>query len=133
MRDIRAEHIGTYVTFKGLCTRVGDVKPMIEVAHYTCEGCRDITTQDVLSDSFIPCNTCRNCSKKSAKDLLLLQSIRFSLFSQMPFYFRSSFLLQELRIQEMSEDVPVGRIPRSITAQIKGDLTRILRFSFASL
>jgi len=51
----------------------------------------------------------------------------------MPFYFRSSFLLQELRIQEMSEDVPVGRIPRSITAQIKGDLTRILRFSFASL
>ncbi|CAL6314065.1 unnamed protein product [Bathycoccus prasinos] len=84
MRDIRAEHIGTYVTFKGLCTRVGDVKPMIEVAHYTCEGCRDITTQ-------------------------------------------------ELRIQEMSEDVPVGRIPRSITAQIKGDLTRILRFSFASL
>lgn len=117
MRDIRAEHIGTYVTFKGLCTRVGDVKPMIEVAHYTCEGCRDITTQDVLSDSFIPCNTCRNCSKKSAKaSRNLFLETRSSTFTK----------YQELRIQEMSEDVPVGRIPRSITAQIKGDLTRIL-------
>lgn len=40
MRDIRAEHIGSYVTFKGLCTRVGDVKPLIEVAFFTCESCR---------------------------------------------------------------------------------------------
>lgn len=117
MRDIRAEHIGTYVTFKGLCTRVGDVKPMIEVARYTCEGCRDITPQEVLSDTFIPCDTCSNCSKRSTKaSRNLFLETRSSTFTK----------YQEIRIQEMSEDVPVGHIPRSISAQIKGDLTRIL-------
>ena len=31
---------------------------------------------------------------------------------------------QEVKVQEMSEDVPVGHIPRSITVQVKGSLTR---------
>lgn len=33
-------------------------------------------------------------------------------------------ILQEVKIQELSEDVPVGHIPRSLTVQVKGDLTR---------
>lgn len=32
--------------------------------------------------------------------------------------------LQEVKVQELSEDVPVGHIPRSLTVQVKGDLTR---------
>ena len=34
------------------------------------------------------------------------------------------FLIQEIKVQELSEDVPVGRIPRSLQVQIKGALTR---------
>lgn len=34
--------------------------------------------------------------------------------------------LQEVKVQELSEDVPVGHIPRSLTVQVKGDLTRSL-------
>jgi len=33
---------------------------------------------------------------------------------------------QEVKVQELSEDVPVGHIPRSLTVQVKGDLTRSL-------
>ena len=33
---------------------------------------------------------------------------------------------QEVRVQELSEDVPVGHIPRSLIVQIKCDLTRSL-------
>ena len=32
--------------------------------------------------------------------------------------------LQEVKVQELSEDVPVGHIARSLTVQVKGDLTR---------
>ena len=39
IRSIRAADIGHLVTFKGICTRVGDVKPLIEIACFTCDGC----------------------------------------------------------------------------------------------
>jgi len=39
IRGIRAADIGHLVTFKGICTRVGDVKPLIEVACFACDGC----------------------------------------------------------------------------------------------
>ena len=41
---------------------------------------------------------------------------------------------QEVKVQERSEDVPVGHIPRSLTVQVKGGLTRTMRSrSFAIL
>jgi len=39
LRSIRAADIGHLVTFKGICTRAGDVKPLIEVACLTCDSC----------------------------------------------------------------------------------------------
>ena len=36
-------------------------------------------------------------------------------------------------MQELSEDVPVGHIPRSLTVQVKGDLTRSLGWGFMPL
>jgi DNA replicative helicase MCM subunit Mcm2 (Cdc46/Mcm family) len=33
---------------------------------------------------------------------------------------------QEVRLQEMSEDVPMGHIPRSLTAMVKGELVRLV-------
>eukprot|EP00982_Pelagococcus_subviridis_P011248 31072-Pelagococcus_subviridis.AAC.10 len=72
IRDIRAADIGRIVSFEcskqGICTRVGDVKPLLEVACFTCDSC-------------------------------------------------GSELYQEVRLQELSEDVPVGHIPRSLTVQ----------------
>jgi DNA replication licensing factor MCM7 len=31
---------------------------------------------------------------------------------------------QEMRLQELAEDVPMGHIPRSLTAVVKGELVR---------
>ena len=36
-------------------------------------------------------------------------------------------LEQEVKVQELSEDVPVGHIPRSLTLHVKGNLTRTMR------
>ena len=39
IRSVKAADIGHLVSFKGICTRVGDVKPLIEVACFTCDSC----------------------------------------------------------------------------------------------
>ena len=39
-------------------TRVGDVKPLMEVACYTCDGCGFEVYQEVSGDSFLPIARC---------------------------------------------------------------------------
>mmetsp|Transcript_13710 Transcript_13710/g.54198 ORF Transcript_13710/g.54198 Transcript_13710/m.54198 type:complete len:268 (-) Transcript_13710:2125-2928(-) len=115
LRSIRAADIGHLVTFKGICTRVGDVKPLIEVACLTCDSCGFEIYQEILGEAFNPISKCPSgvCrSSSNTKDLFL--ETRASKFTR----------YQEVKVQEMSEDVPVGHIPRSITVQVKGSLTR---------
>ena len=117
IRSIKAAEIGHLVTFKGICTRVGDVKPLLEVACFTCDGCDFEVYQEVLGDSFNPISKCPssycNSRRGGAQPQLFLET-RASKFIK----------YQEVKVQEISEDVPVGHIPRSLTIQVKGDLTR---------
>ncbi len=39
LRQVKASHIGTLVKVRGIVTRCTDVKPLIQVATYTCEIC----------------------------------------------------------------------------------------------
>mgnify|MGYP002775859226 CR=1 FL=1 len=39
LRDVRACHIGQIVKVRGIITRCTDVKPLMQVAVYTCEEC----------------------------------------------------------------------------------------------
>ena len=114
MREIRAKMIGKYVTFKGMCTRLTDVKPLMEVACYTCEGCGQEYFQEVTDTQFIPIQFCQ--SKTCNKNFALFIETRASKFAK----------YKELRIQELSEDVPVGHVPRSMSVTLIGDMTRKL-------
>mmetsp|Transcript_12374 Transcript_12374/g.52031 ORF Transcript_12374/g.52031 Transcript_12374/m.52031 type:complete len:219 (+) Transcript_12374:273-929(+) len=58
VRSIRAADIGHLVTFTGVCTRVGDVKPLLEVACLTCDCCGFEIYQEVIGDNFNPINRC---------------------------------------------------------------------------
>jgi len=111
LRNIRASDIGHLVRFQAMCTSVGDVKPMMEVACFMCE-CGYKIYKEILQESFTPDSECpsRTCSKKGK----LFLETRESKFVR----------YQEIKVQELSEDVPVGRIPRSLQVQIKGALTR---------
>ena len=114
MRDIRANMIGHYVTFKGMCTRITDVKPLIKVACYTCEGCGHEYFQEINGNEFIPKQFCQSqtCNKKFA----LFIETRASKFAK----------YQEVKVQEMSEDVPIGHVPRSMSISLIGEMTRKL-------
>lgn len=65
-----------------------------------------------MQENFTPDSECpsRRCSMKGK----LFLETRESKFVK----------YQEIKVQELSEDVPVGRIPRSLQVQIKGALTR---------
>ncbi|OOF96527.1 hypothetical protein ASPCADRAFT_206703 [Aspergillus carbonarius ITEM 5010] len=117
VRNVRAEHIGSLITVRGITTRVSDVKPAVEINAYTCDRCGCEVFQPVTTKQFLPMSECvsQECKTNNSKGQLFL-STRASKF--VPF--------QEVKIQEMADQVPVGHIPRTMTIHCHGSLTREL-------
>ena len=116
LREIRAADIGSLVVTKGIITRTSEVKPLVEVATYTCDCCGFEIYQEVgFKKQFLPLQNCPGpqCQKNKIAGRLFLQT-RGSKFVK----------YQELRLQELPDQVPIGHIPRSITVQCRGELTR---------
>ena len=115
VRQVRGEHLGHLITIRGIATRVSDVKPSIQVNAYSCDRCGHEIFQPVTTKQFTPLVECtsEDCQQNNAKGQLFL-STRASKF--LPF--------QEVKIQEMADQVPVGHIPRQLTVHCHGALTR---------
>ncbi|KAJ5408017.1 DNA replication licensing factor MCM7 [Penicillium cosmopolitanum] len=117
VRNVRGEHLGSLITVRGITTRVSDVKPAVEINAYTCDRCGCEVFQPVNTKQFLPLTEClsNECKTNNSKGQLFL-STRASKF--VPF--------QEVKIQEMADQVPVGHIPRSLTIHCHGAQTRQL-------
>lgn len=115
VRNVRGEHLGHLITVKGIATRVSDVKPAVQVNAYTCDRCGCEIFQPVTTKQFTPMVECPSaeCVNNNSKGQLFL-STRASKF--LPF--------QEVKIQEMADQVPVGHIPRTLSIHCNGTLTR---------
>ncbi|THH09436.1 hypothetical protein EW146_g8682 [Bondarzewia mesenterica] len=118
VRDVRGAHLGKLITVRGIVTRVSEVKPLLLVNAYTCDHCGSETFQEISNKQFTPIADCQNeseCMKNNIKGSLHMQTraCRFSPF-------------QEVKIQEMADQVPVGHIPRSMTIHVNGNLTRLM-------
>ncbi|XP_013784346.1 DNA replication licensing factor mcm7-like [Limulus polyphemus] len=115
IRHVKARHIGKLVLVKGIVTRATEVKPVMSVATYTCDQCGAETYQPITGPSFMPLIMCpsQDCSVNKSGGRLYLQT-RGSKFMK----------FQEVKIQEHSDQVPVGNIPRSMTVYARGELTR---------
>ena len=115
IRDVKADYVGKLVNVRGIVTRATEVKPMMSVATYTCDQCGAETFQPVASTSFMPVINCpgEECRVNRSGGRLTLQT-RGSKFIK----------FQELKVQEHSDSVPVGHIPRSITVFARGEQTR---------
>lgn len=115
LRDVKAGHIGKLVKVKGIVTRCSDVKPLIQVAVYTCDLCGFEIYQEVTARTFMPLFECpsKRCRENGAKGRITLQ-VRASKFLK----------FQEAKLQELAESVPKGHIPRSLAVHLRGELTR---------
>ncbi|KAL9937228.1 hypothetical protein V8E36_003637 [Tilletia maclaganii] len=115
VRSVRGSHLGKLITVRGIVTRVSEVKPFLLVDAYACDACGAEIFQEVTSRSYMPLTQCSSarCNTNQTKGQLFSQT-RASKF--VPF--------QEVKVQEMADQVPVGHIPRSMTVHIYGPLVR---------
>lgn len=115
IREVRAVHIGKLVTIRGIVTRATDVKPQLTIATYTCDQCGCETFQPVRGPYEDPLVECSSAPCKASKSLgrITLQ-IRGSKTTK----------YQEVKLQEHSDQVPIGHIPRTMTLMMLGELTR---------
>ena len=111
MREIHADTIGSLVTFKAIVTKCSEIRPSVEVACYSCESCGSEAYQTINGREFNPLDTCpsKSCEKNELKGKLFLQ-VRGSKFVS----------YQDIKVQELSDQVPVGHVPRSLKIQAKG-------------
>uniref|UniRef100_A0A7S1NW45 DNA replication licensing factor MCM7 n=1 Tax=Eutreptiella gymnastica TaxID=73025 RepID=A0A7S1NW45_9EUGL len=105
LRSLKADAVGKLVTVQGIITGATAVKPKILYAAYICEQCGHEIYQAVKGDSYTPEVTCSSerCKQSQNFGRLFFQP-RGSKFTK----------FQELRVQELPEEVPKGSIPRSI-------------------
>ena len=115
VRQVRGEHLGQLITVRGIATRVSDVKPSVQVNAYSCDRCGYEIFQTITTKQFSPLVECTSeeCQANNTKGQLF-PSTRASKF--LPF--------QEVKIQEMADQVPVGHIPRQLTIHCHGALVR---------
>lgn len=115
VRQIKAESLGKLVKLRGIVTRVTEVKPLMAVGAYTCDKCGYEIYQEVTTDAFSPLPECPSdkCKKNNSKGQLSMQT-RGSKFLK----------FQELKLQELTDQVPMGHIPRSMNVFLYEELTR---------
>jgi DNA replication licensing factor MCM7 len=107
--------IGRLVKLKGMVTRATDVKPRVAVCTYSCDVCGSEIYQEVVGTSFTPVFKCpsQRCmdNNTTGRVTQMNRGTRFIKY-------------QELRIQELPDQVPVGHIPRAMTVHCMGEMTR---------
>jgi DNA replication licensing factor MCM7 len=115
LREITSTYVGSLVKLDCLVVRISQVKPKVEVVTYTCDICGAEIFQSVEGENYTPPKECPSQRCKDNKQAGKLNSnVRTCKFVK----------YQEMRVQEMSDHVPVGGVPRSINVVCYGDLTR---------
>jgi DNA replication licensing factor MCM7 len=115
VRDVKASSIGHIVRVRAIVTRITDVKPLLVVNAYSCDVCGYEIFQEVNSKQFLPLAEClsQECKQNNTRGKLYMQT-RASKFLR----------FQEMKIQELTDQVPMGHIPRTMTVHLYGALTR---------
>ena len=108
-------NIGGLVTVTGVVTRTSDIKPCIVCACYACDVCGAEMIDTVPGPLFMPRVECESeaCRTNMIRGKISLQ-VRGSKFTS----------YQEVRIQECSDQVPMGHVPRTMTIIARGETTR---------
>jgi replicative DNA helicase Mcm len=112
LRGLRAKHIDTLVSFKGILIRSSPIRPKLIDATFECLVCKTQFNVTQLTSKIKWPKFCikKSCKAKAQSDFRLISK-------------NSTFIdWQSVTIQEIPEDLPPGRIPRAIQSILKHDL-----------
>lgn len=126
LRHVRSKSMGRLVTITGMIVKASDVKPMLQVAAYTCDVCgAELYRETHNRRDFMPERICPVCASGGTAESggpagrrvmgILKLETRGSKFTK----------FQELKLQELPSQVPMGHIPRSLSVFCRGELTRL--------
>lgn len=115
LRQVGADQIGSLISVVGIVTRASDVKPHIAVASFVCDVCGHEEFKTIGGMTYLPLFECNSdVCKASHSRGNLHQQTRGSKFVS----------FQDIRIQEPSDQVPMGQVPRSMKIYAFGNSTR---------
>ncbi len=112
LRGLRAKHISTLVWSKGILVRCSAIRPKLEKATFICNLCGAQFDIPQLTSRIRWPKFCTNkrCKSKAQTDFRLISK-------------HSEFIdWQSIMVQEIPEDLPPGRIPRSVQGILTFDL-----------
>ena len=109
MRKLKSNNIGSFVCLNAIVVRQSEVRPFIKVATYVCTECGDETYETNYSKTFMPLLECKSDTCKNNRSIgninLIVKASKFYKF-------------QEIKIQELSDEVPTGHVPRSMNVYL---------------
>eukprot|EP00039_Didymoeca_costata_P026696 m.16429 g.16429 ORF g.16429 m.16429 type:complete len:833 (-) comp5697_c0_seq1:163-2661(-) len=110
IRDLKTARIGTLVAIKGTVVRTQMVHPELINATFQCKECKTLNPNIEQQFRYTEPNICRSpaCGNKKEWKLITDQS-RFVDF-------------QRIRMQESSDEIPSGSMPRSVDIVVRHEL-----------
>jgi DNA replication licensing factor MCM6 len=110
VRALRARNVGQLLSISGTVTRTSEVRPELALATFVCEACFSVVPDVEQTFRYTEPTQCPNatCQNRTAWRL----DIR-----------RSTFVdWQKVRIQENSNEIPTGSMPRTMDVILRGEL-----------
>ncbi|GAA5924544.1 MCM DNA helicase complex subunit MCM6 [Sporobolomyces koalae] len=110
IRDMRTEKIGKLSAISGTVTRTSEVRPELTFGSFICLECKGVVRDVEQQFKYTEPSMCPNlsCNNRSAWKL----SIEQSKFADW----------QKVRIQENSNEIPTGSMPRSLDVILRAEI-----------
>ncbi|ODQ65577.1 DNA replication licensing factor MCM6 [Nadsonia fulvescens var. elongata DSM 6958] len=110
VRDLKTENIGTLMSISGTVTRTSEVRPELYKGSFTCDACRTVVDNVEQAFRFTQPTMCPNpnCQNRLAWSLNVANSIFMD--------------WQKVRIQENSDEIPTGSMPRTLDVILRGEI-----------
>ncbi|EEB05833.1 MCM complex subunit Mcm6 [Schizosaccharomyces japonicus yFS275] len=110
VRDLRTDRIGRLTTITGTVTRTSEVRPELALGTFICEECHTVISNVEQAFRYTEPTQCPNeiCANKRHWKLNIAQST----FQDW----------QKVRIQENSNEIPTGSMPRTLDVILRGEI-----------
>jgi len=116
IRDLRAKHLGQYISVEGLVRKSTEVRPKVVGALFQCLRCGTIIKEEQDGQTFrepLECYEEQGGCKRSAS------ATKFKLLTETSLYLDT----QKIEVQESAEGLRGGEEPQRLSAYVEDDLT----------
>ncbi|HYM38966.1 MAG TPA: LAGLIDADG family homing endonuclease, partial [Thermoplasmata archaeon] len=119
IRDLRAKHLGQFISVEGLVRKSTEVRPRVVGALFQCLRCGTILKEEQDGQNFrepLECYEEQGGCKRSAS------ATKFKLLTETSVYLDT----QKLEVQEAPEGLRGGEEPQRLTTYVEDDLTGLI-------